>query len=289
LMRARLAREPRVISVSAADINMGRGRDGSSQTSIMGFDYKDRSVKTHWQLIDYDFLQTFGIQLLQGRDFSREYGADSLAVVINEQMAKQLGEKEVIGTMLPVSERTKYQVIGVVKDFHFKSLHREIAPLTMTVRRDWYLQYIFVRVQPGAMANSLEMVQKAWKEVDPRSRFEASFLDENTDRQYQKETKLSKIFMSGALLTILISCMGLFAIVLLVIVQRTREIGIRKVLGIAWYGMTTWLQDFAYRIQIQWWVFVLAGVVALLIAFITLSFQSIRAALKNPVKSLRTD
>lgn len=231
-------------------------------------------------------------------------------------MAKQLGEKDVIGAMLPISEKTKYQVIGVVKDFHFKSLHREIAPLTMTIRRDWPLEYIFVRVQPAALATSLETVQKAWKEVDPRSLFEASFLDENTDRQYQKETKLSKIFMSGALLTILISCMGLFAIVLLVIVQRTREIGIRKVLGasvphivglvskdflklvilailiatpIAWYGMKTWLQDFAYRIQIQWWVFVLAGVVALLIAFITLSFQSIRAALKNPVKSLRTD
>lgn len=316
LLRTRLAREPRVISVSAADINMGRGRDGSSQTSIVGFDYKDRSVKSHWTLIDYDYLQTFGMKLLQGRDFSREYGADSLAVVINEQMAKQLGEKDVIGAMLPISDKSKYQVIGVVKDFHFKSLHREIAPLTMTIRRDWPLQYIFVRVQPGALATSLQMVQKAWKEVDPKSHFEASFLDENTDRQYQKETKLTKIFMSGALLTIIISCMGLFAIVLLVIVQRTREIGIRKVLGasvphivalvskdflklvllailiavpIAWYGMKAWLQDFAYRIQIQWWVFVLAGIAALLIAFVTLSFQSIRAALKNPVKSLRTD
>jgi putative ABC transport system permease protein len=316
LMRARLAREPRVISVSAADINMGRGRDGSSQTSIVGFDYKDRAVKTHWQLIDYDYLQTFGIQLVQGRDFSREYGADSMAVLINEQMAKQLGEKEVIGAMLPTSEQTKFQVIGVVKDFHFKSLHQEIAPLTLSIRRESAFNYIFVRVQPGALSTSLETVQKAWKEVDPRSLFEASYLDENTDRQYRKETKLSKIFMSGALLTILISCMGLFAIVLLVIVQRTREIGIRKVLGasvphivglvskdflklvllailiatpVAWYGMKTWLQDFAYRIEIQWWVFVLAGMVALLIAFITLSFQSIRAALKNPVKSLRTD
>ena len=316
LLRGRLAREPRVISVSAADINMGRGRDGSSQTSIVGFDYKDRSVKTHWQLIDYDYLKTFGIQLLQGRDFSREYGIDSLAVVINEQMAKQLGEKEVIGTMLPISDDSKYQVIGVVKDFHFKSLHREIAPLSMTIRRDWPLQYIFVRVQGGALASSLEMVKKAWKEVDPSNLFEASFLNENTDRQYQKETRMSKIFMSGAVLTILISCMGLFAIVLLVIVQRTREIGIRKVLGagvthivtlvskdfvklvligiiiatpLAWYAMNAWLQDFAYRIQIQWWVFVLAGLAALLIAFITLSFQSIKAALSNPVKSLRSD
>jgi putative ABC transport system permease protein len=316
LLRARLAREPRVISVSAADINMGRGSDGSSQTSIIGFDYKDRNVKSHWQLVDYDYLKTFGIQLLEGRDFSREYGIDSLAVVINEQMAKQLGEKNVIGSALPISETSKYTVIGVVKDFHFKSLHREIAPLTMTIRRDWPLQYIFVRVQPGALKASMDLVQKAWKEIDPKSMHQASFLDENTDRQYQKETRLSKIFMSGALLTILISCMGLFAIVLMVIVQRTREIGIRKVLGagvphivalvskdfirlvliaiviavpIAWYGMNSWLQDFAYRIQIQWWVFVLAGLVAVLIAMITLGYQSVKAAMKNPVKSLRTD
>jgi ABC-type antimicrobial peptide transport system permease subunit len=231
-------------------------------------------------------------------------------------MAKLLGEKDAVGAMLPVSDDTKYQVIGVVKNFHFKSLHQEIAPLTMTIRRDWPLQYVFVRVQPGSLQASLNSVTKAWKEIDPKSLFAASFLDENTDREYQKEAKLSKIFMSGALLTILISCMGLFAIVLLVIVQRTREIGIRKILGasvphivalvskdfiklillaiviatpIAWYAMKAWLQDFAYRIQIQWWVFVLAGLVALLIAFITLSFQSIKAALKNPVKSLRTD
>jgi putative ABC transport system permease protein len=162
----------------------------------------------------------------------------------------------------------------------------------------------------------LETVKKAWKEINPAAISEASFLDENTDRQYQKETRLSKIFISGAVLTIVISCMGLFAIVLLVIVQRTREIGIRKVLGagvphivglvskdfiklvviaiviaspIAWYAMRQWLQDFAYRIQIQWWVFGLAGIVAVLIAFITLSFQSIRAALRNPVKSLRSE
>jgi len=217
---------------------------------------------------------------------------------------------------LPISEETKYQVIGVVKDFHFKSLHREIAPLTMTLNRIWPLQYVFVRVQPGSLTASMAAVQEAWKEINPKSIHAASFLDENTDRLYQKESKMSKIFMSGAVLTILISCMGLFAIVLLVIVQRTREIGIRKVLGagvphivtlvskdfiklvaiailiatpIAWYAMNAWLQDFAYRIQIQWWVFVLAGMVAVLIAFITLGFQSIRAALKNPVKSLRSD
>jgi len=316
LMRTKLAQQPQVISITAADINMGKGRDGSLQTSIMGFDYKDKIIRTHWQLVDYDYLKTFGLQLVEGRDFSREYGTDSLALIINETMAKQLGEGSAVGALLPVEEDKNYTVIGVVKDFHFKSLHQEVAPLTLSLNHVWPLQYIFVRVQPTALASAMEMVTKAYKEIDPRSMFEASYLDENTDRQYERETKLSKIFVSGAVLTILISCMGLFAIVLLVIVQRTREIGIRKVLGasvphivalvskdfirlvalaiiiaspLAWYIMNQWLKDFAYRITIEWWVFVLAGLVAIFIAFITLSFQSVKAALKNPVKSLRTE
>jgi|ADGO01.1.fsa_nt_gi ABC-type antimicrobial peptide transport system, permease component len=316
LMRTKLAQQPQVISITAADINMGKGRDGSLQTSIMGFDYKDKIIRTHWQLVDYDYLKTFGLQLVEGRDFSREYGTDSLALIINETMAKQLGEGSAVGALLPVEEDKNYTVIGVVKDFHFKSLHQEVAPLTLSLNHVWPLQYIFVRVQPTALASAMEMVTKAYKEIDPRSVFEASYLDENTDRQYERETKLSKIFVSGAVLTILISCMGLFAIVLLVIVQRTREIGIRKVLGasvphivalvskdfirlvalaiiiaspLAWYIMNQWLKDFAYRITIEWWVFVLAGLVAIFIAFITLSFQSVKAALKNPVKSLRTE
>jgi ABC-type antimicrobial peptide transport system permease subunit len=315
-MRSELAQAPNIISISASDNNIGRGRDGSSRTSMVGFDYEGKNVKTHWQLIDYDYLKTMGIPLVAGRDFSKEYGTDSLAVIINEQMARLLGTKDAVGAMLPISDESKYRVIGVVKDFHFKSLHQEIAPLTMAIHRIWPLNYIFVRVQPGSLAASMAQVRAAWKKVNPKEMAEPSFLDENTDRLYQKETRLSKIFMSGALLTILISCMGLFAIVLLVIVQRTREIGIRKVLGagvgsivtlvskdfirlvliaiiiaspIAWYMMNAWLQDFAYRIQIQWWVFVLAGIVAVLIALITLSFQSIRAALKNPVKSLKTE
>lgn len=162
----------------------------------------------------------------------------------------------------------------------------------------------------------MEVIKTAWKEVNPKATFNASFLDENTDRTYNGETKLSKIFISGAVLAILISCMGLFAIALLAILQRTKEIGIRKVLGasvphivglvsrdfmilvmiaiviaspIAWYAMHNWLQSFYYRIDIAWWIFALAGVLALVIAFITLSLQSVKAALRNPVNSLRSE
>jgi putative ABC transport system permease protein len=315
LMRDRLAREPRVVSVTGTDMNMGRGRDGSSTTSMMGFDYKNKGIKTHWLRIDYDYLKTMDIQLLSGRDFSRTYGMDTAGVLINEAMAKQLGEKDPLTAVLPL-DGTQLRVLGVVKDFHFKSLHRELAPLTMVVRPNWPVSYLFIRVQPGNLPASMEVIQKAWKEVNPKAPFLASFLDENTDRTYNKETRLSKIFMSGAILAILISCMGLFAIALLAILQRTKEIGIRKVLGasvphivglvsrdflllvlvaiviaspIAWYAMHNWLQSFYYRIGISWWVFVLAGVIAVLIAFITLSFQSVKAALRNPVNSLRSE
>lgn len=315
LMRDRLASEPRVVSVTATDMNMGRGRDGSSSTSMMGFDYKNKGIKTHWLRIDYDYLKTMDIKLLSGRDFSRSYGMDTTGVLINETMAKQLGEKDPLTAVLDM-DGTKLQVLGVVKDFHFKSLHRELAPLTMVVRPNWPVSYIFVRVQPDNLPASMEVIKKAWKEVNPKAPFLGSFLDENTDRSYTKETRMSKIFMSGAVLAILISCMGLFAIALLAIIQRTKEIGIRKVLGasvphivrlvskdflllvliaiviaspIAWYVMNNWLQSFHYRIGISWWVFVLAGFIAVLIAFITLSFQSVKAALSNPVKSLRSE
>jgi ABC-type antimicrobial peptide transport system permease subunit len=315
LMRNRLAAEPRVISVTATDINIGRGRDGSSGTSVMGFDYKNKGIKTNWLRVDYDYLKTLDIKLLSGRDFSRSFGMDTAGVLINETMAKQLGEKDPLTAVLDL-DGSRLQVLGVVKDFHFQSLHRELGPLTMTVRPNWPANYIFIRVQPDNLPASMAAIEKAWKDVNPKTPFMASFLDENTDRTYTKETRLSKIFISGAVLAILISCMGLFAIALLAILQRTKEIGIRKVLGasvphivglvskdflmlvmiaiviaspIAWYAMHKWLQSFAYRIDIAWWVFVLAGIIAVLIAFITLSLQSVRAALKNPVTSLRSE
>lgn len=315
LMRDRLAREPRIVSVTGTDMNIGRGRDGSSTTSMMGFDYKNKGIKTHWLRIDYDYLKTMDIKLLSGRDFSRSFGMDTTGVLINETMARQLDEKDPLTATLDL-DGSQLKVLGVVKDFHFKSLHRELAPLTMVVRPNWQVTYIFVRVQPDNLPASMEVIKNAWKEVNPKAAFLGSFLDENTDRTYNKETRLSKIFMSGAVLAILISCMGLFAIALLVILQRTKEIGIRKVLGasvphivglvskdflvlvliaiviatpIAWYAMNSWLQSFYYRINISWWVFAIAGILALLIAFITLSLQSVKAAMKNPVNALRSE
>ncbi len=314
-MRSKLSSYPQVVSVTGTDMNLGKGLDNSSSTSIMSFNYKGRTVSTNWLRVDYDYVKTLGLQVVNGRDLSRSFGADSTMVLINQKMAEELGEKNPIGDLLP-TDGAKLQVAGIVKDFNFKSLHHEIAPLTMVIRTGWPINYILVRVKSGNLASSMALINKVWKDTNPHTEVGASFLDENTERQYNKETDLSKIFVTGAIISIVISCMGLFAIVILIITQRTKEIGIRKVLGasvnnilfliskdflklvlisiciaspIAWYAMDKWLQGFEYRIQIQWWVFVITGTIALIIAFVTISFQSIKAAVLNPVKSLRSE
>ena len=315
LMRSKLSSYSQVLSVTGTDMNLGKGLDGSSSTSIMSFNYKGHILSTNWLRVDYDYVKTLGLQIVKGRDFSRSFGADTTVVLVNQKMAAQLGEKSPVGDLLP-TDGTKLQVVGIVKDFNFKSLHQDIGPLTMVIRPGWPINYLLVKVSSSNLSASMALVNNAWKNVNPHAEIGASFLDENTERQYKKETDLSRIFVAGAIISIVISCMGLFAIVVLIIAQRTKEIGIRKVLGasvnnilllisrdflklvfisvciaspIAWYIMHKWLQDFAYRIQIQWWVFVLTAGIALLIAFITIGLQSVRAALANPVKSLRSE
>jgi len=236
-MRNILSGRAGILSITGTDINMGRGRDGSSATSRLSFDYKDRTIYSNWLRIDYDYIKTLGLQLVAGRDFSRAYGTDSSALVINEKMAAQLGGNEAaLGARLPVGDSAHpYTVIGIVKDFNFKSLKVEIEPLSMNMDPADAIRYIFVRVSPYNLPASLAMVQKRWEEAYPGRRTEASFLDENTDRQYRKEQQFSSIFMSAAVLAIIISCMGLFTISVLVMTKRTREIGVRKVLGASRY------------------------------------------------------
>jgi putative ABC transport system permease protein len=314
LLRQKLSALPEVEAVSATDMNLGMGRDGSSSTSIMGFDFKGKNIKTNWLRIDYDYLKTLGLQLKEGRDLSKEYGMDSLSVLVNETMAAQLG-KNAVGAVLEL-DNARLTVAGVVKDFNYKSLHQQIKPLTMFMRSGWDIRYIFVKVRGASLATAMQKVTAVWKDIDPKSAEAISFLDENTERQYRKETYMSRIFMSGAVIAIILSCMGLFAIAILVINQRTKEIGIRKVMGasvtsivnmlsadflklvllgiviaspLAWYLLHSWLQGFAYRISIGWWVFAAAGIIAVLIALLTISFHAVKAAVANPVKSLRNE
>jgi putative ABC transport system permease protein len=316
LMRNKLSSSPLIESISGIYDNLGTGSDGSSRTSVMTFDYKNREIKSNWIGVSYDFVKTLDLKMADGRDFSTAFATDSSAVLVNEEMANEIGEKNLVGIKLPVDSAKPLTVIGILKNFNYKSLRQKIDPLTLVIDKNFSINYILVKVKPDNLQASMMLVKSAWKSVSPSADFKGSFLDENVNRQYKREEKLMQIFTTGAVIAIVLSCMGLLAMVILIISQRTKEIGIRKVLGasistivmlvakdflvlvliatiiaspIAWYAMNKWLQSFAYRISIGWYIFLAAGLLAVLIALITVSFQAIKAAIANPVKSLRTE
>jgi len=269
---------------------------------------------------DYDFLNTFGIPLAAGRFFSRDYGTDTLNYILNQTAIKAIGwksDQDAVGKDF-VYGGTKGHVVGVMKDFHFESMHQAIVPmvLIMLPPRNTYFNNVSIKISGGNTAAAIATMQRTWKKFFPETPFEYTFLDENFNKLYQSEQRQATIFTSFACIAIFIACLGLFGLSAFAISQRIKEIGVRKVLGasigglvgllakdflklvavaavmafpIAWYAMHSWLKDFAYRVDIQWWVFIAAGLLAALIAFVTVSFQAIKAALANPVKSLRTE
>ncbi|MDT3401659.1 ABC transporter permease [Mucilaginibacter terrae] len=316
IMRNELRNNNQVVAVTGSFMNMGMGNDGSSRFSVLGFDMDGKEIRTNVHRVNYDYVKTLDLKLVDGRDFSSQFPGDSTAVVINEAMARSLGGKNLIGKFIPMYPEYKSQVIGIVKDYNFKSLHDKIEPVSLLMRKEYEVNYVFVKVKPGSLLHAYDQIKQSWKRQFPTAEFTGSWLNENTERQYQNERRLSNIFVSGAILAIVISCIGLLAISIMIVIQRTKEIGIRKVLGanvsgivlllsrdfiklvllaaviavpVSWWLMDNWLQGFAYRITIQWWVFVLATLMAILLAFITISFQSVKAALANPVKSLRSE
>lgn len=317
-MRNQFLMDPNVVAISGTNINIGDGLDQSNSRQSYGFDYVDKGIQTDWVFVDYDYLKTLDMKLTAGRDFDRTFATDSsTSVIINESMAKQMGDKEVVGKFLwPDTSQPKLQVVGVIPDFHLYSQHDKVDPLTLQIGHSTAMSYALLRLKPGNMESMMDKVKKFWKSELPDKEFKGSFLDENTERWFRKEKQLSTIYSIAAGIAIIISCMGLFAIALLMIEQRIKEIGVRKSLGasvqgivtmlsndfiklvlvaiviatpIAWYAMNNWLKDFAYHISIQWWVFVLTGLLAIVIAVLTVSYQIIRAALMNPVKSLRSE
>ena len=284
------------------------------------FDQK-RAVNSKLWSVDEDYLGTLGIRLKSGRNFSKEMPTDSSAVIINEAAAKLLSYANPLNQPLytPADNSLKtintYHIIGVIKDFNFQTLRKNVTPMALIL--DENRGALSIRIRAGANIPALmEQVRDIWKGLSSNQEFAYSFMEQDFDGLYRAEQRVGKIFLSFSTLAILIACLGLFGLVAYAAEQRTREIGIRKVLGagistivgmlsrdfiklvllailiaspLVWLVMHKWLQGFAYRIHISLWVFIIAGLIALLIAVLTLSFQTIRAAIANPAESLKTE
>lgn len=316
LLRDELKNNPDFISISGADNNLGRGRDGSLSSSRMGFDYKERGVFTYTITVDHDYAKTLDLELVSGRMFDRDFAIDSLSLVINETMAKQLGEEDPLSIRIPMGDNVTYSVVGVVKDYNFQEVSKKIQPLTLFMNKDWDLYYAYVKIAPNNPAQSFDAIKSVWEKIEPQAEFLGSFLDENVDRTFRREKTMATIITSGSVLGIILSCLGLFAISMLVVAQRTKEIGVRKVVGasvssvallltkdflklvglafiiatpIAWYFLNEWLQNYPSHVTLSPLFFVAAGLAATLIAFITVGSRTVKAASANPVQSLRDE
>lgn len=270
--------------------------------------------------VDFDYISTLDIEIVAGRDFDKKFSTDSLGMIINEAAVAVMGIKpeEALGmrltTMLGNEKASYFTVIGVVKDFHFKSLRDNIGALSMSIGD--YSNAMMVKLNEGDFANTISSIEKTWKTVAPKQPFNYYFLEESFNNTYKAEQRLGRIFTIFSTLSILIACLGLFGLAAFNAEKRTKEIGIRKVLGasisqityklsidflklvgiaivisipLAWYAMNSWLEDFSYRTEIGLGVFALAIFIAVLISVLTLSFQSIKAAMANPVESLKSE
>lgn len=275
-----------------------------------------KEIHTNIYHIDYDYIPTLGLNIIKGRNFSRDFPTDSSAVVINQAAVSDLGwgNTDPISKTIVRSGRREFKVIGVVADFHYLSVKEKIAPLMMLMGNNY--GGMLVKVNTADVRGFIDDVKKKWEAFSPAGPFGYYFLDEKFERLYNTERRTGRLFTAFTLIAILIAGLGLFGLAAYIVEQRTREIGIRKVLGatvssililvsreflllvglafliavpVTGWGMHRWLQDFAYRAPFSWWIFPLAGAAALVIALATISVQAIRAAVAPPVKSLRSE
>ncbi|MDB5239749.1 MAG: transporter permease, partial [Spirosoma sp.] len=264
------------------------------------------------------YLPLFKIPLVIGRNFSSDLSTDSTqSVLVNETFVKKAGWTNPLGQVVNFwYDNHKYRVVGVVKDYHYAALNEAIGPQLFTMKPGNGYGRFFVKIKPGSETTSLHQIAKTFKQLFPITPYSYKFMDVDNRSKYEAEAKWKQIMLLGAILTIFISCIGLFGLATLSAERRTKEIGIRKVLGAsfssliqllssdflqlvglsfvfafpaAWYAIDAWLQNYPYRIDISVWTFVAAAVMAIVIALLTVSFQSIRAALSNPIRSLRTE
>jgi putative ABC transport system permease protein len=314
-----MMRDPRIVSGTLSYYRpAGPSNSNNALVYVQGHDNTAlRTVNFH---VDEDYIPTFSMRMEKGRNFSKDMKTDSSAMILNETAVKALGLNlnNAVGTSVVQINSDRgtnfpYHVIGVVKDFNFQSLHQPITPLIMTLDVEGG---VIFKVKTADITGLLASMKKEWDGFNTGEPFTYSFLDDLYNRTYAVEQKTGTILDIFAILTVIVACLGLFGLVTYTAEQRVKEIGIRKVLGasaaqitgmlsvnflklvliacliafpVSWWAMNKWLQSFAYQMTMHWWVFALAGLVALIIALVTLSFQAIKAALANPVNSLRSE
>jgi putative ABC transport system permease protein len=310
----------RILQISGVTkASLTNGTIGAGLNNKSTFDFytntEGEPVSSEHFIVDENFLDVLKIPVKEGRNFSASLDNDSShAVLVNEAMLKRLGWKSRTDGLIEVDSR-KVEITGVIKDFHLRSLHNQIEPLVLVLKKNG-ANNLLIRVSQQHIRPMIGLIKQAFTEINPNQPFEYDFLDQAFAMQYKSDERRGTMFLAFSGIAVLIACIGLFGLATFTAQQRTKEIGVRKVLGasvanvvtllsldflklvfiaivlavpVGWYLMDTWLQTFAYKIRIEWWVFALAGVTSILIAFVTVSFQSVRAALVNPVKSLRSD
>lgn len=298
-------------------VNYYRNNDAFFTSAALN---QESAISMQQWFVDENYIPALGIQVMQGRNFSDQFPTDSSAMIINEAAAKFLDWKDLENRKLysvkdiKTKEIIEYHIIGMVKNFNFKSLRDVVTPLSLVLGNN--PANISVRIDPGNAANVISQLKNKWRSMAPGQPFDYSFMDDDFNKQYTTEQRTGAIFITFAVLAVLIASLGLFGLITYACTQRAKEIGIRKVLGasvtniagmlskdflklvfissaiafpLAWWGMTTWLKDFAYRVSISAWVFIVAGSLAILIAVLTISFQAVKSAITNPAKSLRTE
>ncbi len=307
-------RQSNVKSITASSSVMGNEIYWTSGIRRLGPNSKD--VTLYHLGVDYDFIPSFGIALKAGRNFSKDFSTDKKAAILNEEAAKLLGfENAESAVNQKIIRRDTLTVAGVVADFHNEGLQKKVEPLIFLLRPD-RREFYSVKLGPDHIRQTVSSIEKLWNKYFPSDPFNYFFLDDSFNKQYKSDEMFGSVFSVFATLAILIACFGLSGLSAYNVLQRRKEIGIRKVMGaslqqllillskdflrlviiaflvaipITWIIMHRWLQDFAYRIDISWWVFAAAGIISIVIAFATVSFQAIKAAIADPVKSLRTE
>jgi len=303
-------KDPNIISVSP--------RNGGRWGTVAKLS-TDSTIDFTYETVDESYLPALRIPLIQGRNFSPDFPSDSAnSVLVNESFVKKAEWKNPIGQTVNFwyNNNKRYTVIGVVKDYHYGSLTEKIGPQLFTMKKDNPYGLVFIKIKPNTAASSLITIQKAFKQLFSLSPYRYTFMNEENRKNYEAEAKWKQIMLFGAILTIFISCIGLFGLSVLSAEKRTKEIGIRKVLGAsvnrvvtilskdflklvsisliiaipaAWLVAHKWLDNYPYRISLSWKLFAAGGILVVLIALVTVSFQAIKAAIANPVKSLRTE